>query len=845
MKEKEKIKIEIIEELKELKRRITEVQSIKEGAEASGITSGNYLEKLKMQKQILQEMHDGIISAGSDGYITGWNKSAESITGYKLEDVLGKHFSIFYDKKDIDFLENYIGSGEKNICKLKAEMKKKSGEKFYSNLSVSSIKDSQGSPEGIICYFSDISEYKKIEESVEKEEVGEKKLSEELEKLQEEMKQEKELSEELKKELSGEVEKLHEKVKKEKEQSRELKRELAEHMEKLVEQEKKEKELLEEAKKELQEQMAKVLQERKREKEKYEELKKELEEKIGKLEEKIKKDKELWEESKKELVTDIEKSATEKRKEKEKYEEIKKELQREIEELQEKVKKSEKHSEELKKELEEQVEKLGAEIKKEKDLSEELKKDLSSGVEKLYEELNKEKELIAALKKEKELTAELKTTITAERKNFHEEMEKEIGLLAALNNTVTEEREKFQKELKEEKNLRVEMEKLNEKLKKDLTEEMDKLYEEIKKEKELTENMEKVLEQVKKEREFTEEQKKALEEMKKEIKQRKRSQKTLQENKFTLEMAQKISRLGYWSYNIQNNMYEWSDEMFHILGCSTEGGVPSYEDCKKIIHKDDWQRFDRAFKEAVNTGKSYNMDLKIIFPDMSIHYVNARACPQYDKDNNKITALFGVMQDITERKFLEEELKKSLDKLNIKNQIAGLFLTVSGENISWKILPAIMKSLKSIYGIFGLIDNNGNLVKTAGYIDRDHNIQISDGIIIKREGWSEGLKEILHEGKTCFSNTPASEGEIQIHRSLSVPLFRSGKPSGVLTVANKEEDYNEEDKILLQTIAEIVSPVLNARLESNRLKAELNGLEYQIKKAQKVESDLIQNILLK
>ncbi|MEQ8188586.1 MAG: GAF domain-containing protein [Candidatus Eremiobacterota bacterium] len=491
------------------------------------------------------------------------------------------------------------------------------------------------------------------------------------------------------------------------------------------------------------------------------------------------------------------------------------------------------------------MEKLEEEIKKEKELSEELKKDLSSGVEKLYEELNKEKELIAALKKEKELTAELKTTITAERKNFHEEMEKEIGILAALNNTVTEEREKFQKELKEEKNLRVEMEKLNEKLKKDLTEEMDKLYEEIKKEKELTENMEKVLEEVKKEREFTEEQKKTLEEMKKEIKQRKRSQKTLQENKFTLEMAQKISRLGYWSYNIQNNMYEWSDEMFRILGCSTEGGVPSYEDCKKIIHKDDWQRFDRAFKEAVNTGKSYNMDLKIIFPDMSIHYVNARACPQYDKDNNKITALFGVMQDITERKFLEEELKKSLDKLNIKNQIAGLFLTVSGENISWKILPAIMKSLKSIYGIFGLIDNNGNLVKTAGYIDRDHNIQISDGIIIKREGWSEGLKEILHEGKTCFSNTPASEGEIQIHRSLSVPLFRSGKPSGVLTVANKEEDYKEEDKILLQTIAEIVSPVLNARLESNRLKAELNGLEYQIKKAQKVEADLIQNILLK
>ncbi len=423
-------------------------------------------------------------------------------------------------------------------------------------------------------------------------------------------------------------------------------------------------------------------------------------------------------------------------------------------------------------------------------------------------------------------------------------MDKKIALVLELNNTINEEREKFQKELKEKKDVTEEMEQVNKKLTKDLTEKMEKLQKEVEKEQYLTEKMEKILEEVKKEREFTEEQKKVLEDMKKEINQRKRSQKTLQENKFTLEMAQKISRTGYWSYNIQNNMYDWSDEMFDILGYPAEGGVPSYKDCKNIMNEDDWQKFDRAFKKVVNTGESCNMDLKIIFPDRSIHYVNARACPQYDKDNN-ITALFGVMQDITERKFLEEELKKSLNDLYIKNQIAGIFLTLSGENISCKVLPAIMNSLKSIYGLFGVIDSTGNLVKTTGYVDRNNNLHLSDGIIIKKEIWSDGLKDILLEGKTCFSNTSVSEGDIQIKRALSVPLFRSGKPSGILTVANKEDDYKEEDKILLQRIAELISPVLNARLESNRLKAELNGLDYQIKKAQKVETDLIQNILLK
>jgi len=816
---KEKIKFEIIEELKELKKRITELKSIEEGTEASGITAGNYLEKLKMQKQILEEIQDGVISAGFDGYITGWNKSAESLTGYKLEEVMGKHFSLFYEKKDRDFLENYMASPEKEI--LQVEMKKKSGENFYSNLLISTIKDSKGSPEGIICYFSDITEYKKSVDLLERKNLREKELLREVEKLQEEMRQEKELAEEFKKDLSGEVEKLHERVRKEKELAEKLKKDLSRQVEQLKEEVKKEKELSGEEKKDLSRQVEKLREEVKKEKELSGEEKKDLLRQVEKLKEEVNKEKELSEEEKKELSQQVEKLKEEVKKEKELSKEEKKDLSRQVEQLKEEVKKEKEISEEEKKDLSRQVEQLKEEVKKEKELSEE--------VEKLKEEV----------KKEKEISEEEKKDLSRQVEKLKEEVKKEKEISGEV--------EKLREEVKKEKELSGEVEKLREEVKKEkeLSEELEKdllsgvekLYEELKKEKEL-------IEALKKEKELTEELKSIMEEMKKEIKQRKRSQKTLQENKVTLEIAQKISHLGYWSYNIQNNMYDWSDEMFHILGCSPETGIPSYEDCKKIIHDEDWKKFDRSFKEAVNTGKSYNMDLKIIFPDRSIHYVNARACPQYDKDN-KITALFGVMQDITERKYLEEELKKSLDNLNIKNQIAGLFLTVSSENISGKILPAIMKPLKSRYGLFGLIDNRGNLVKTAGYLDLENNVQISDCISVNREIWSDNLKEILLEGKACSSNTLISEGEFQIKRSLSVPLFRSGKPSGILTVANKEDDYKEYDKILLQTIAEIVSPVLNARLESNRLKAELNGLEYQIKKTQKVEADLIQNILLR
>lgn len=42
-----------------------------------------------------------VILLDREGCVQSWNKGAEMIKGYKTEEVVGKHFSIFYTKKDI------------------------------------------------------------------------------------------------------------------------------------------------------------------------------------------------------------------------------------------------------------------------------------------------------------------------------------------------------------------------------------------------------------------------------------------------------------------------------------------------------------------------------------------------------------------------------------------------------------------------------------------------------------------------------------------------------------------------------------------------------------------------
>jgi PAS domain S-box-containing protein len=62
--------------------------------------------ELRESEQKLRILIDGakdyaIFMIDPDGYILNWNKGAELIKGYSADEIIGKHFSIFYTKEDI------------------------------------------------------------------------------------------------------------------------------------------------------------------------------------------------------------------------------------------------------------------------------------------------------------------------------------------------------------------------------------------------------------------------------------------------------------------------------------------------------------------------------------------------------------------------------------------------------------------------------------------------------------------------------------------------------------------------------------------------------------------------
>ncbi|MGB7061714.1 MAG: PAS domain S-box protein [Candidatus Zixiibacteriota bacterium] len=125
-------------------------------------------EALRRQAQIIDQIHDSVVSTDLDGHVTSWNKGAERIFGYPAKEALGKHISFVYPEDQHEFLEHEVIGPlkKKGEHEVEVRMRRKSGEDFYAHLSLSLLRDGQGSVAGMIGYSVEITQRKRAEEAL-------------------------------------------------------------------------------------------------------------------------------------------------------------------------------------------------------------------------------------------------------------------------------------------------------------------------------------------------------------------------------------------------------------------------------------------------------------------------------------------------------------------------------------------------------------------------------------------------------------------------------------------------------------------------------------------------------
>ncbi|MCK5661722.1 MAG: GAF domain-containing protein, partial [Methanosarcinales archaeon] len=181
-----------------------------------------------------------------------------------------------------------------------------------------------------------------------------------------------------------------------------------------------------------------------------------------------------------------------------------------------------------------------------------------------------------------------------------------------------------------------------------------------------------------------------------------------------------------------------------------------------------------------------------------------------------VRLILGTVRNITERKLMGEALRESRRILSIYNRIANVYLTSSDGDMYSDVLDVILDVMESKHGIFGYMDKNGTLVCPSMTRSVWEQCQIPDkDIVFPPESWGGLWGRALAEKRPMYSNEGFSvpEGHIPMSRFMSVPIIYQDTAIGIINVANKGENYDDNDRDLLESIADHIAPVLNARLE--------------------------------
>ena len=159
------------------------------------------------------------------------------------------------------------------------------------------------------------------------------------------------------------------------------------------------------------------------------------------------------------------------------------------------------------------------------------------------------------------------------------------------------------------------------------------------------------------------------------ITEAKHSESLLLASEALLSRAQRIAHIGSWQLELKTNHLTWSDEVYRIFGYEPQAFAPTYAAFLDFVHPDDRAAVGAAYSYSLREGSGgYEMEHRIVRRNTGqLRYVQERCVHERDAAG-AIIQYTGMVQDITERKQVEESLKLAKEQAESANQAKSQFL---------------------------------------------------------------------------------------------------------------------------------------------------------------------------
>lgn len=210
------------------------------------------------------------------------------------------------------------------------------------------------------------------------------------------------------------------------------------------------------------------------------------------------------------------------------------------------------------------------------------------------------------------------------------------------------------------------------------------------------------------------------------------SEKKLRLSEAKLKEAQSIARMGSWDIDFTTNTHCWSDELYQIYGMEKNEISPSIEALLSFLHPDDREDAETEISETFRSLRDSFSYFRFIRKDGAMRYGYIEW--KFELENqNYASRVYGILQDITERKTAEFEREKMLTDIIERNKIFEQFSYIVSHNLRGPVanilgISAAMKTASEGEGdelqqcLFQSVEELDEIIKTLNEILKIRNV---------------------------------------------------------------------------------------------------------------------------
>jgi len=241
---------------------------------------------------------------------------------------------------------------------------------------------------------------------------------------------------------------------------------------------------------------------------------------------------------------------------------------------------------------------------------------------------------------------------------------------------------------------------------------------------------------------------------------------------------------------------------------------------------------DKAQGQEVVCTSLATKEIRYIDKDASIGWTSASTV-KIGEDR-----YLSFIEEISQRKRVEQDLSESQRALALYNRVATIFLTSAEEDIFHDVLDQLLDTFSCSYGYFGYINQEGELVCPTMTRQIWEKCEMADkNIYFPPSCWGGLWGRSLTEKKAFMANDglTAPQGHIDLDNALAVPILNHDRLVGQFALANKADGFTQTDLKLLESTAKQTAPILQSlldRLEKEKLTERLENTRRQLDKVE-------------